>query len=190
MPKLKTNRGAAKRFKKTASGGFKRGHAFHSHILKEMRPTARHYPMTLAETASIFGEHILAEGVYDGLTLGAEATFAAEGVDGQLRYDPMSLRPFISYPEGPYAAHWLEVIGAARQQPLFARAVAVDPVEVVRLEADVLGQEGRHVLAAIVGHLEPDSTAADHQTEHLAQVSSLQVSGRIPGVGVGARLRG
>lgn len=33
MPKLKTNRGAAKRFTKTASGGFKRGHAFHSHIL-------------------------------------------------------------------------------------------------------------------------------------------------------------
>lgn len=33
MPKLKTNRGAAKRFKKTASGGFKRGHANHSHIL-------------------------------------------------------------------------------------------------------------------------------------------------------------
>jgi len=33
MPKLKTNRGAAKRFRKTASGRFKRGHAFHSHIL-------------------------------------------------------------------------------------------------------------------------------------------------------------
>ena len=33
MPKMKTNRGAAKRFRKTASGGFKRGHAFHSHIL-------------------------------------------------------------------------------------------------------------------------------------------------------------
>jgi phosphoenolpyruvate carboxykinase (GTP) len=28
----------------------------------------------------------LAEGVYDGLTLGAEATFAAEGVAGLLRY--------------------------------------------------------------------------------------------------------
>ena len=49
----------------------------------------------------------LAEGVYDGLTLGAEATFAAEGVDGQLRYDPMSMRPFMSYAEGDYAAHWL-----------------------------------------------------------------------------------
>ncbi len=42
----------------------------------------------------------VAEGVYDGLTLGAEATFAAEGVDGQLRYDPMSMRPFMAYPEG------------------------------------------------------------------------------------------
>ena len=62
----------------------------------------------------------LAEGVYDGLTLGAEATFAAEGVDGQLRYDPMSMRPFMSYPEGAYAAHWLRIIGAAAVKPIFA----------------------------------------------------------------------
>jgi phosphoenolpyruvate carboxykinase (GTP) len=62
----------------------------------------------------------LAEGVYDGLTLGAEATFAAEGTEGVLRYDPMSMRPFMSYPEGAYAAHWLKVIGAASDQPLFA----------------------------------------------------------------------
>jgi phosphoenolpyruvate carboxykinase (GTP) len=62
----------------------------------------------------------LAEGVYDGLTLGAEATFAAEGVDGQLRYDPMSMRPFMSYPEGVYAAHWLKIIGAATARPIFA----------------------------------------------------------------------
>ena len=33
MPKLKTHSGAAKRFKKTASGKFKRGHAFKRHIL-------------------------------------------------------------------------------------------------------------------------------------------------------------
>lgn len=62
----------------------------------------------------------LAEGVYDGLTLGAEATFAADGLDGQLRYDPMSMRPFMSYPEGAYAKHWLTVVGAAEQQPIFA----------------------------------------------------------------------
>ena len=62
----------------------------------------------------------LAEGVYDGLTLGAEATFAAEGVEGQLRYDPMSMRPFMSYAEGEYAAHWLRIVGAATEQPIFA----------------------------------------------------------------------
>jgi phosphoenolpyruvate carboxykinase (GTP) len=61
-----------------------------------------------------------AEGVYDGLTLGAEATFAAEGVDGQLRYDPMSMRPFMSYPEGAYAAHWLAVVGRCAAPPIFA----------------------------------------------------------------------
>jgi len=62
----------------------------------------------------------VAEGIYDGLTLGAEATSAAEGVDGQLRYDPMSMRPFMAYPEGAYAQHWLDTIGAAREKPLFA----------------------------------------------------------------------
>jgi phosphoenolpyruvate carboxykinase (GTP) len=62
----------------------------------------------------------IAEGVYDGLTLGAEATFAAEGVEGQLRYDPMSMRPFMSYPEADYAAHWLKIIGAAHEKPIFA----------------------------------------------------------------------
>jgi len=62
----------------------------------------------------------LAEGVYDGLTLGAEATFAAEGVDGQLRYDPMSNRPFMAYGEGDYAQHYLDIVGAASEQPIFA----------------------------------------------------------------------
>jgi phosphoenolpyruvate carboxykinase (GTP) len=62
----------------------------------------------------------VAEGVYDGLTLGAEATFAADGLDGQLRYDPMSMRPFLSYPEGPYAAHWLKIIGECTEKPIFA----------------------------------------------------------------------
>ncbi|MGV6858784.1 MAG: 50S ribosomal protein L35 [bacterium] len=33
MPKMKTHRGTAKRFKRTASGGFKRKQSFRSHIL-------------------------------------------------------------------------------------------------------------------------------------------------------------
>ena len=62
----------------------------------------------------------IAEGVYDGLTLGAEATAAADGLEGVLRYDPMSMRPFMSYGEGDYAAHWLEVIGRTTNKPIFA----------------------------------------------------------------------
>jgi large subunit ribosomal protein L35 len=43
MPKLKTHRGAAKRFKKTATGKFKRGQSKMRHILtsKEVK-TKRH----------------------------------------------------------------------------------------------------------------------------------------------------
>ena len=33
MPKIKTHRGAAKRFKKSGTGKLQRQHAFHSHIL-------------------------------------------------------------------------------------------------------------------------------------------------------------
>lgn len=33
MPKIKTHRGAAKRFRKTGTGRFKRAHAYTSHIL-------------------------------------------------------------------------------------------------------------------------------------------------------------
>jgi large subunit ribosomal protein L35 len=33
MPKIKTNRSAAKRFKKTGTGKIKRSKAYHSHIL-------------------------------------------------------------------------------------------------------------------------------------------------------------
>jgi large subunit ribosomal protein L35 len=43
MPKIKTNRGAAKRFKKTGTGRIKRGHAFTSHILTpKTRKNKRH----------------------------------------------------------------------------------------------------------------------------------------------------
>ena len=43
MPKIKTNRGAAKRFKRTASGGFKRSSSHMSHILtKKSTKRKRH----------------------------------------------------------------------------------------------------------------------------------------------------
>ena len=38
MPKMKTHRGAAKRFKKTKTGKIKRFRAYHSHILEKKSP--------------------------------------------------------------------------------------------------------------------------------------------------------
>lgn len=38
MPKMKTHRGAAKRFKKTGSGKVKRAHAYASHLLGSKSP--------------------------------------------------------------------------------------------------------------------------------------------------------
>ena len=38
MPKMKTHRGAAKRFSKTGSSKIKRNHAFTSHILEKKSP--------------------------------------------------------------------------------------------------------------------------------------------------------
>jgi len=43
MPKIKTNRGAAKRFQKTGSGGFKRNQSHRRHILtKKSTKRKRH----------------------------------------------------------------------------------------------------------------------------------------------------
>ena len=41
MPKMKTRRAAAKRFKATATGEFKRGKAFKSHILEHKSPARK-----------------------------------------------------------------------------------------------------------------------------------------------------
>ena len=38
MPKIKTSRGAAKRFKRTATGKIKRRHAYMNHILTSKSP--------------------------------------------------------------------------------------------------------------------------------------------------------
>jgi large subunit ribosomal protein L35 len=43
MPKMKTHRGAAKRFKKTASGKVKRWQAFTSHILTKKSPKRKRH---------------------------------------------------------------------------------------------------------------------------------------------------
>ena len=39
------------------------GHAYHGAMMRDVRPYARGYPMTLAETASTFGENVLMNGI-------------------------------------------------------------------------------------------------------------------------------
>jgi oligoendopeptidase F len=41
------------------------GHAFHSYLMRDIRPYGRSYPMTLAETASTFGEQVLMNGLLE-----------------------------------------------------------------------------------------------------------------------------
>ncbi len=55
MPKIKTNRGAAKRFGKTGTGKLKRRRAFHSHILtsKSQKRKRRLRSGTLIHSADV-----------------------------------------------------------------------------------------------------------------------------------------
>jgi len=48
------------------------GHAWHTHLLGDLRPAARRYPMTLAETASTFAEKILVHGLLSAPGLSPE----------------------------------------------------------------------------------------------------------------------
>lgn len=48
MPKMKTNRGAAKRFRRTGKGGYKRAQSYLNHILtKKSTKRKRHLRATL-----------------------------------------------------------------------------------------------------------------------------------------------
>lgn len=58
------------------------GHAWHSRVMSELRPWARGYPMTLAETASTFAEQVLVDRILsDPESSAAERT---EVLDGRL----------------------------------------------------------------------------------------------------------
>jgi oligoendopeptidase F len=64
------------------------GHAFHGWVLREMRPWARIYPMTLAETASTFAEQLVTDAALDAAR--ADGSAGARGrlidiLDVQLR---------------------------------------------------------------------------------------------------------
>ena len=65
------------------------GHAYHGFLMRETRPFARSYPMTLAETASTFAEQILINGSFDDPGVGAE--FKAVMLDIELGHGAVYL---------------------------------------------------------------------------------------------------
>lgn len=52
MPKLKTNRGAAKRFRPKGNGGFKRGQSHLNHILTKKSPKRKRQLRPIAQVAA------------------------------------------------------------------------------------------------------------------------------------------
>jgi large subunit ribosomal protein L35 len=52
MPKMKTHRGAAKRFKRTGTGKIKRNRAFASHILTKKSPSRKRRLRSSAKVSS------------------------------------------------------------------------------------------------------------------------------------------
>ena len=51
MPKMKSNRGAAKRFRRTGKGGYKRGQSFLNHILTKKSPKRKRQLRATAQVA-------------------------------------------------------------------------------------------------------------------------------------------
>jgi len=58
MPKLKTKRGAAKRFRKRAGGGIKRGRAFLRHILTKKKTKRKRHLRGTTEVSAPDQRHL------------------------------------------------------------------------------------------------------------------------------------
>jgi len=56
-------------------------------------------------------------GTYLGATMGSQKTAAAEGVQGELRRDPMAMLPFCGYNIGDYFRHYIKVGNRLKHPP-------------------------------------------------------------------------
>jgi phosphoenolpyruvate carboxykinase (GTP) len=60
------------------------------------------------------------QGIFYGATLSSEETSASvEGKTGNIRFDPMAMKPFIGYNIDDYLSHWINIIGGLETKPDF-----------------------------------------------------------------------
>jgi oligoendopeptidase F len=93
------------------------GHAYHGAMMRGIRPYGRGYPMTLAETASTFGEQVLMNGILDDPTI-----------------NPAQKALILDIETGHGAVYLLDIPVRYEFEKVFYQERAVGPLSVSRLK--------------------------------------------------------
>lgn len=99
------------------------GHAFHSWLMRDMRPWARGYPMTLGETASTFAEQVVSEATLDDPDAPADAKAAV--LDSRLQRAAaflLNIPMRFDFEHSLYEARKQGELGVSRLQQLMTEA--------------------------------------------------------------------
>ncbi len=117
-------------------------------------------------------------GVFLGSIMASETTAAAEGAQGELRFDPMAMLPFCGYNYGDYFAHWLSMADKTDESNLpkifFVNWFRRD--EEGRFLWPGFGENSR-VLKWVFERVDGDSTAVDTPIGKLPTMEAIDVAG-------------
>ncbi|MCB0338634.1 MAG: phosphoenolpyruvate carboxykinase (GTP) [Bdellovibrionales bacterium] len=116
-------------------------------------------------------------GTFIGATMGSEKTAAAAGKVGELRRDPMAMKPFIGYHAGDYFQHWIDMgkKGGSKMPKIFC-------VNWFRTDAD--GKflwpgfgENIRVLEWVLGRVTGTTDAQESPIGYLPKPGAIKLSG-------------
>jgi len=115
-------------------------------------------------------------GVFAGAAMASETTAAATGKVGQVRRDPMAMKPFCGYNFGDYFAHWLSFSGRSQHLP------RVFHVNWFRKDADGRYMwpgfgDNMRVLEWVVRRCAGEAEAVKTPVGYVPEVGSLEVGG-------------
>lgn len=119
------------------------GHAFHQHIMRPLRTWAREYPMTLAETASTFGELVMAEGLM------------AEGLMAEGKTSELEQTRLLDMEAGNACAYLLDIPMRFEFEQSFYEERGQGPVSVSRLK-ELMVEAQRQIFGEVLIQGEED----------------------------------